>query len=73
MSACEFLLLEVETCGFMKCKYHYIGKKFENDKIKKLDYSNIISEDHIIDYFEAGRNGENKSLFVELKITASNL
>ena len=71
--ACEYLLLELETCGFMKCKYHYIGKKYENGKIKELNYSNIISEDHILDYFEAGSNGKNKSLFVELKITASNL
>ena len=71
--ACEYLLLELETCGFMKCKYHYIGKKYENGKIKELNYTNIISEDHILDYFEAGSNGKNKSLFVELKITASNL
>ena len=71
--ACEYLLLELETCGFMKCKYHYYGKKIENDQIKKLDYSNSISEEHVIDYFEAGKNDENKSFFYELKISASNL
>ena len=71
--ACEYLLLELETCGFMKCKYHYYGKKIEKDQIKKLDYSNSISEEHTIDYFEAGKNDENKSLFYELKIEASDL
>lgn len=65
--------MELETCGFMKCKYHYYGKKIENDQIKKLDYSNRISEEHVIDYFEAGKNDENKSFFYELKISASNL
>ncbi len=71
--ACEYLLLELETCGFMKCKYHYYGKKIEKDQIKKLDYSDSISEEHVIDYFEAGKNDENKSFFYELKISASNL
>ena len=71
--ACEYLLLELETCGFMKCRYHYFGKKIENDQIKTLDYSNKISEDHTLDYFEAGNNGENKSIFYELKIIASEL
>ncbi len=71
--ACEYLLLELETCGFMKCKYHYEGMKIEKGQFKKLDYSNSISEEHTIDYFEAGKNDENKSLFYELKIEASDL
>ena len=72
--ACETPLLKLDTCGFMQCKYHYIGKKVENDKIEKVNYEKTISKgDDEIDYFSAGKDDENKSLWIELKITASKI
>lgn len=71
--ACELPLLRLETCGFMNCKYSYIGSKFEDGTLKPINYNESISIPDTVDYFLAGDNGENKSLFVELKITASKL
>lgn len=74
--SCEFPLIKLETCGFMKCKYSYIGTKIDDkDKYKLIpvNYSNSISKAHELDYFETGKSGENKSLWTELKITANPL
>jgi hypothetical protein len=68
--SCEIPLLKLETCGFMLCKYKYNGKKIENDKLDSVNYEKAISEPDKVDYFDAGKNGENKSLWIELKITA---
>jgi hypothetical protein len=68
--SCEIPLLKLETCGFMLCKYKYNGKKIENDKFDSVNYEKTISEPDKVDYFDAGKNGENKSLWIELKITA---
>ena len=29
---CEYLLLKLESAGFLKCKYKYVGKKYEKDE-----------------------------------------
>jgi hypothetical protein len=74
--SCEFPLIKLETCGFKKCKYSYIGTKIddkEKSKLVPVNYSNSISEAHKLDYFEAGKSGEYKSLWTELKITAYHL
>lgn len=68
--SCEFPLLKLETCGFMLCRYLYNGKKIENDQLVPVKYEKTISEPHKLDYFDAGKNGENKSLWIDLKITA---
>jgi len=68
--SCEIPLLNLETCGFMLCKYKYVGKKIENDKIVPVNYEKTISEPHHLDYFDAGKKGENKSLWIDLKISA---
>ena len=70
---CEFLLLKLETCGFMKCKYTYEGKKLDGLKQVHVYYRNSISDYDQLDYFEIGRAGENKSLWTELEITAEQL
>lgn len=74
--SCEFPLIKLETCGFMNCRYTYIGTKIDDKDKSKLipvNYSNSISEAHKLDYFEAGKSGEYKSLWTELKITANHL
>ena len=71
--SCEIPLLNLETCGFMLCKYKYDGKKIENDKVVPVHYEKTISEPHKLDYFDAGKKGENKSLWIELKISAYSL
>ena len=74
--SCEFPLIKLETCGFMNCRYTYIGSKIDDNEKSKLvpvNYSNSISEAHKLDYFEAGKSGEYKSLWTELKITAYHL
>ena len=68
--SCEIPLLKLETCGFMLCRYTYNGRKIENDKLVPVNYEKTISEPHKLDYFDAGKNGENKSLWIDLKITA---
>ena len=70
---CEFSLLKLETCGFMKCKYTYEGKKLDGIKQVPVYYSNSISDYDQLDYFEIGKAGENKSLWTELEITAEHL
>jgi hypothetical protein len=57
----------------MLCKYKYDGKKIENDKVVPVHYEKTISEPHKLDYFDAGKKGENKSLWIELKISAYSL
>ena len=54
----------------MLCRYKYNRKKIENEKIVPVDYEKTISDPHKVDYFDAGKNGENKSLWIDLKITA---
>ena len=71
--SCEFPLISIDTCGFWKCKYFYKGKKFENNKLEEVNYSNINNSQDSIDYFNKGNDNENKSLWVELKITADKL
>lgn len=71
--SCEIPLLKLETCGFMLCSYKYIGKKIENDRVVPVNYENKISEPHKLDYFDAGKDGENKSLWIDLKISAYSL
>ena len=71
--SCEIPIHKLETCGFMLCKYKYDGKKIENDKVVPVHYKKTISEPHKLDYFDAGKKGENKSLWIELKISAYSL
>jgi hypothetical protein len=72
--ACEFLLLEVESCGFMNCEYHYIGKKYENKKLIDVNFSKKTKGGYgAIDYIDPGKKGENKSMWVELLIKANKL
>lgn len=70
--SCE-CFFPVETCSFLFCKYSYIGKKIENDKIEKVEYSNVNSKKDAVDYFYKGGNKENTSTWIQLKITASRL
>lgn len=71
--SCEFPLFKLETCGFMLCRYKYTGKKIENEKIVPVDYEKTISDPHKVDYFDAGKKGENISHWIDLKITAYSL
>ena len=71
--ACEIPILKLETCGFMMCRYKYNGKKIENDKIVPVNYEKTISVPLNLDYFDAGKSGENKSLWIDLKISAYSL
>ena len=72
--ACEFPLLKLETCGFKKCKYNYIGTKIENKtKLIPVNYFNSISEDDKLDYFQTESNEKNKIMWIELKISANPL
>ena len=70
--SCE-CLLPIDTCAFLYCKYTYSGKKFENEKIEKVEYSNKNTKKDAIEYFDKGKDDENKSKWIELKITASKL
>ncbi len=69
--ACEFRLREVTTCAFWQCKYSYVGVKYENKQLKDVNYSNSNSKKDEVDYFDPGEKGKNNSLWVELKITAT--
>ena len=71
--ACEFRLREVSTCAFWQCKYSYVGVKYENKELKDVNYSNSNSKEDQVDYFDPGENGENNSVWVELKITANKI
>ena len=72
--ACEYLLLEVESCGFMNCEYHYVGKKYENKKLVDVDFRKKIKGGYkAIDYIDPGKKGKNKSTWVELRIIAKKL
>ena len=71
--ACEFPLREVTTCAFWQCKYSYVGTKFENKQLKDVNYSNSNSKKDEVDYFDPGENGENNSVWIELKITANKI
>ena len=70
--SCENPLLKLETCGFKRCKYNYNGYKIEDKKPVYVNYSNSISENDKLDYFAVSIE-ENKSLWVNLKITANPL
>ena len=70
--SCEFLL-PIDTCGFLYCNYSYTGKKIENNKIESVEYHNTNKKKDAVDYFFKGENNENKSKWIELKITASPL
>ena len=71
---CEFPLLKLETGGFMNCNYSYIGTKIDNNnKIMPVNYSNWISEPNKLDYFQIGKNGEYKNIWIKLEITAKPL
>ena len=71
--SCENLLPIIDTCAFLYCKYTYCGTKFENGKIEKVEYSNKNTKKDAVEYFDKGKDNENKSKWVELKITASKL
>ena len=71
--ACELPLLKLETCGFMKCRFKYVGIKVEDGKNVDVNYENSISEPDKLDYFDAGKDWGNKSLWMELKISAYSL
>jgi len=71
--ACEFRLREVSTCAFWQCKYSYVGVKYENKQLKDVNYSNSNSKKDEVDYFDPGENGENNSVWLELKITANKI
>jgi len=68
--SCEFPLLKLETCGFMNCRFKYVGIKVENGKNIDVNYENSIFEPNKLDYFDAGKDWENKSLWIELKMSA---
>ena len=69
---CAFHII-VNTCGFLYCKYSFIGKKYEDGKIKEVEYHNENKKDNYLDYFDKGSNNENISKWIELKITANKL
>ena len=72
--ACEYYLLEIESCGFMNCEYHYEGKKYENNELIDVDFRKKTTGGYkAIDYIDPGKKGENKSTWVELKISATKL
>ena len=72
--ACEYLLLEVESCGFMNCEYHYVGKKYENKELVDVDFRKKTKGGYkAIDYIDPGKKGKNKSTWVELRIIAKKL
>ena len=72
--ACEYYLLEIESCGFMNCEYHYEGKKYENKELIDVDFRKKTTGGYkAIDYIDPGKKGENKSTWVELKISATKL
>lgn len=72
--ACENVLLEVESCGFMNCEYSYIGKKYENKKLIDVNFrKKTKGGNKTLDYIDPGKKGENKSTWVELRITAEKL
>jgi len=71
--SCELPLLKLETCGFMNCRFKYVGIKVENGKNVDVNYENSISEPDKLDYFDAGKEWENKKLWMELKISAYHL
>ena len=48
-------------------------KKIGNDKFVSVNYEKTISEPYKLDFFDAGKKGENKNLWMELKISASPL
>jgi len=68
--ACENPLRKIDTCGFLNCEYYYIGKKYENGRIENVVYNDMTKNKDLIDYFKPGKNDENKSMWLELKITA---
>ena len=43
-------------------KYHFIGKKYENGRIENVVYNDMTKNKDLIDYFNPGKNGENKSM-----------
>ena len=68
--ACESSLLNLETCGFMNCRFKYVGIKVENGKNVDVNYENSIFEPNELDYFDAGKDWGNKDMWIELKISA---
>ena len=71
---CECSLVKLETCGFKNCNYSYVGNKIDNNnKIIPVNYINRISEPNKLDYFQIGKNGEYKSIWIKLEITAKPL
>ena len=72
---CCDIKIDVETCGFLFCKYSYSGKKCENKKeiIDVNEMSFVNEKTDLLDYFDKGNNKENQSLWIELKITANKL
>ena len=71
--SCEFPLREVITCAFWKCKYSYVGVKYDNKQLKDVNYSNSNSKEDVVDYFDPGKEGENNSVWLELKIKAEKI
>ena len=71
--SCEYALRDVTTCAFWQCKYSYVGVKYENKKLKDVNYSNSNSKEEEVDYFDPGENGKNNSTWLELKITAKEI
>ena len=57
----------------MKCRFKYVGIKVEDGKNVDVNYENSISEPDKLDYFDAGKDWENKNLWIELKISAYSL
>ena len=57
----------------MKCRFKYAGIKVEDGKNVDVNYENSISEPDKLDYFDAGKDWENKNLWIELKINAYSL
>ena len=68
--ACESSLLKLETCGFMNCKYKYVGIKVVNEERITVNYENSIYIPDKLDYFDAGKDWGNFDMWIELKISA---
>ena len=70
---CKYCLLSIDNCKFMFCNYSFKGKKYENNQILNVDYKNKVTNENKIDNFLAGQKGNYKTVWIDLKITASQL
>ena len=57
----------------MLCNYSFVGVKYENGEVIKVDYKNKVTKENKLENFLAGQNAEVKTIWIELKITANEL